>query len=319
METTKTEHPESGANSNVSAVSEKNRVWDTESKSRRERESRKDPLAGVKSPLARRYLKFLLPGSRLHGESHAGSIVSSAFEEAWMLTSRTDLTDEQQDSLAEFLMREDWQGWTEMPPEIVDEWARGNLSDQQRGVLLAFIEESKKGQRILHEIRIEDKKREYGVETAREAFDAEMEETARFAELMSADTDNLSPEEVEKMRQELQGMIKEGLEGRNEDEKKSLALARREERSRRLSNHFADLIPMTEDQQIAVYDALVAGSHPPTNTQDYRSGTLRQAEAKLRSTTEWMNEILTDEQYKTYLRHFLAEIEMSRFRTQSER
>lgn len=72
----------------------------------------------VRSPIAKRYLSFMVAGNgRLAGQSHGASIVNGAFAQAWILTSRMDLTAEQQDRLAEFLLAEDWLRWDSMDPE----------------------------------------------------------------------------------------------------------------------------------------------------------------------------------------------------------
>ena len=52
---------------------------------------------------------------------------------------------------------------------------------------------------------------------------------------------------------------------------------------------------------------------PPVNPYDYQSRSEEKIEADVKSATAWMGELLTKEQYETYLRHFLAEIEMIRF------
>lgn len=53
-----------------------------------ERPSAGDPLRDVRSPLARRYLRFLLPGGRFEGESYTESIVNNAFKQVWGVTAR---------------------------------------------------------------------------------------------------------------------------------------------------------------------------------------------------------------------------------------
>lgn len=153
----------------------------------RERRSKRPPAAaapvqGVQSPLARRYCAFLLPGSRPDGESYADSIVNNAFNQAWGVTARLDLSEQQQDRLAEFLLQKEWRGWTEMDPELIQEWAFRHLSKEQQAALQAYIEESREGQLALMQMREKDKMKEYGVQNPEAVVAAEMAEAQKIAE-----------------------------------------------------------------------------------------------------------------------------------------
>ncbi len=285
----------------------------TTSATRRHREAAKDRLANVRSPLAKRYLRFMLPGGRLDEESYDQSIVNNAFQQAWCVTARIDLTEEQQDRLAEFLLQEDFSMWITMDRARVEEWAKEHLSDEQRAALLAFIEESEQGQRDLSELRINLKKKEYGVGSPEEAFTAEMRDSARIAELLAKDTDNLSEEEVEKMRVELKAMMTRPTALNDDANAVKIEETYKGENAEQFFHLLADRIPMTNEQHLAIYDALQKGSTPPTNAYDYQLRPADQVEAEVRSSTNWMREKLTHEQYETYLRHYLAEIEIVRF------
>jgi len=284
-----------------------------ETTARRSRDAGKDPLAGVRSPLAKRYLRFMLPGGRLEGNSHGRSIVNNAFMQAWGVAARMELTEAQQDSLAEFLLQEEWLKLTTMDPKRVEKWAKEHLTDEQRATLLAFIEESKQGQRDLSDLRMELNKKEHGVGTPEEVFNAEIRDSARLAELLARNTDNLSEEEVEKMRAELKGLMKQANAGEDDADAGNFAGLRKDEHASQFFHLLADRIPMTEAQQLAVYDALRKGASPPTNPYDHQSRPADKIEAGVRSSTAWMGKVLTEEQYETYLRHYLAEIEMIRF------
>jgi hypothetical protein len=272
-----------------------------------------DQLAKVRSSLARRYLFFMLPGGRLNGESYDGSIVNSAFKQAWGVTARIDLSEEQQDRLAEFLLQEDWLKLTTMDPDQVKKWAKDHLSKEQTDALLAFIEEARQGEQNLSELRMEMKKQEYGVGTPGEAFAAEMKQSKRIAELLAMNTDNLSEQEVAKMRDELKQLMRPANPGKDNANANPAAGARTDEQATQFFHLLADRIPMTEEQQMAVYHALKNGATTPTNPYDYQSRSLDRIEADVRASMEWMGKVLTKEQYETYLRHYLAEIEMIRF------
>ncbi len=272
-----------------------------------------DRLAGVQSPIAKRYLRFMLAGGHLDGESHDQSIVNNAFKQAWGVVARIELTEAQQDRLAEFLLEEDWSKWSTMNRTRVEKWAKEHLSREQTDALLAFIEESKQGDQNLSDLRMELKKKEYGVRTEPEAFTAEMRDSARIAELLAKDTNNLSEAEVAKMRAELGGLMNPANAGKGDADAGKVAESRKDEHAAQFFHLLADRIPMTEEQQLAIYGALRSGASSPTNPYDYQTRPADQIEAEVKSTTDWMGKVLTKEQYETYLRHYLAEIEMIRF------
>lgn len=274
---------------------------------RRKPNAATDPLAGVRSPIAKRYLHFMLPGGRSDGEAHDQSIVNNAFKQAWGVVARMELTEAQQDRLAEFLLEKDWSKWSTMDPKRVELWSKDHLSKEQTDALLAFIEESKQGDRNLSDLRMELNEKEHGVGTAEEAFTAEMRDSARIAELLAKDTDKLSAAEVAKMRAELEGIMKKSNAGKVD------AASRGDEQAAQFFHLLADRIPMTEEQQLAIYSALRNGTEPPINPYDYQSRPADQIEAKVRSTTDWMSKVLTQEHCETYIRHYLAEIEMIQF------
>lgn len=272
-----------------------------------------DGLDGVQSVLARRYLRFMLPGGRLDGQSYDQSIVNNAFKQAWGVTARIDLSEEQQDRLAEFLLEKDWSKWSQMDPKRVEQWAREHLTDGQRTALLDFIEESRQGELALSRMRLEAKMQEYGAKTPAGAFNAETLEARRIAELMAAGTDNLSPAELESRKKELKELMGAAARGENDEQTKSDAKPRDNEQSYQFFNLLADRIPMTEEQQWAVYGAMRDGVDAASNPFDYQSVPPEHVEARVRASTSWMGEMLTKEQYETYLHHYLAEIEMIRF------
>jgi len=271
------------------------------------------PLKGVQSPLARRYLSFLLPGSWLDGESYADSIVNNAFSQAWGVTARLDLSEEQQDRLAEFLLREDWRGWAEMDPERIREWAREHLSEEQQTALQAFIKESKQGQLALMRMREEGKMKEHGVQSPEEAFAAEMDELQKISELLAGDTEGLDAKELEKKRSELKELMRKRVRGEGDETQNRIAESMKDEQDARFYNLLADRIPLTEEQRTAVYNALHQGARAPINPYDYQSRPPERVENDVRAATDWMNTILTEHQYETYVRQFLAQIEMIRF------
>ena len=268
---------------------------------RPERPSAADPLRSVRSPLARRYLRFLLPGGRLDGESYASSIVNNAFSQAWGITARLDLSDKQQDRLAEFLMQEDWLGWVDMDPELIEKWAQEHLSDEQQAALQAFIEESKDGRLALIELRQE------------EPSPAEMAESQKIAELLATDTEGIDPGELEKKRAELKALLKASVRGEGGEKQDGIAASMKKEQDARFYNVIADRIPLTEAQHFAVHAALHEGAEAPINAYAYQSLPPERVEPDVRAATAWMSAILTENQYETYVRHFLAEIEMIRF------
>lgn len=296
-------HQAPDARSNTSRTNER----PTANAPRRKPDTATDRLASVQSPIAKRYLRFMLPGARSDGEAHDQSVVNNAFKQAWGVVARMDLTEAQQDRLAEFLLEKDWSKWSTMDTKRFEQWAKDHLSNEQTDALLAFIEDSKQGDRNLSDLRMELNKKEHGVGTAEEAFTAEMRDSARIAELLAKEPDNLSEAEVAKMRAEREGIMKKSNAGKDDAE------SRGDERAAQFFHLLADRIPMTEDQELAMYGALRNGAVPPINPYDYQSRPADQIEAKLRSTTDWMSKILTQEQYETYLQHYLAEIEMIQF------
>lgn len=276
-----------------------------------------DGLDGVKSAMARRYLRFMLPGGRLDGQSYDQSTVHNAFKQAWAVTARLDLSEEQQDRMAEFLLEKDWSKWSEMGAERVEQWAREHLTDRQRTALLDFIEESKQGELALSRMRLEAKMQEYEAKTPEGAFHAEMLRARRIAELMATDTNNLSPEELESRKKELKELTESAVRGEHDKRAPDHAEPRGDEQAYQFLNLLADRIPMTEEQQLAVYGALRDGVNAASNPFDYQSLPSERVEAQVRASTSWMGYILTKEQYDTYLRHYLAEIEMIRFQSRN--
>lgn len=268
---------------------------------RPEQPSAADPLRSVRSPLARRYLRFQLPGGRLDGESSAGSIVINAFSQAWGITARLELSDEQQDRLAEFLMQEDWLAWVDMKPELIEKWAKEHLSGEQQAALQAFIEESKDGRLALIEMRQE------------EPSAAAKAEGQKIVELLATDTEGIDPGELEKKRAELKALLKVGMRGEGGEKQDGIAAFVKKEQDARFYNLLADRIPLTEGQDFAVYSALREGAEAPINPYAYQSLPPERVEPDVRAATVWMSAILTENQYETYVRHFLAQIEMIRF------
>jgi hypothetical protein len=267
----------------------------------------------VQSPLAWRYLCFLLPGSRLDGDSYAESIVNNAFNQAWGITARLDLSEEQQDRLAEFLLQKEWRSWTEMDPALIQEWALAHLSKEQQAALQAYIEESKEGQLALMQMRQNDKMKEYGVRNPEEAFAAEMAEAQKIAELLAADTEGHDAQKLDQKRSELKGLLSTRGRGEADEARSGISASMKDEQDARLYNLLADRIPLTEEQHAAVSDALRQGAKAPVNPYDYQSAPPERIEPDVRAATGWMKTTLTEQQYETYVRHFLAQIEMIRF------
>jgi hypothetical protein len=92
---------------------------------------------------------------RFVNEPQGPGMVNNAFEEAWMLTSRMDLTEEQQDRLAEFLLEVDWFSWVSwlaLDPGTIDGWAKHNLSVEQQATLGNFLAERKDGIAAMNEL-----------------------------------------------------------------------------------------------------------------------------------------------------------------------
>lgn len=142
-----------------------------------------------------------------------------------------------------------------------------------------------------------------------EAFAAEMSELQELAEKLADDTDGVETEELERKRKELNELMRERVRGEGNKSAESI----KDEQSARFYNLLADRIPLTEEQQFAVYDALHQGASAPINAYDYQSRPPERVENNVRAATDWMKTILTEHQYETYVRHFLAQIEMIRF------
>jgi hypothetical protein len=62
-----------------------------------------------------------------------------------------------------------------------------------------------------------------------------------------------------------------------------------------------------------VLAALRSGKKAPVIFQDYQMLDPDRAEAAARADTAWLGNLVTETQYETYIRHFLAQVEMSRF------
>jgi hypothetical protein len=264
----------------------------------RARPAAADPaLNDVRSPLARRYLSFLVAkGGRLAEESHGGSIVNGAFAQAWMLTSRMELTAEQQDRLAGFLLEEDWLRWDSMPAAKADDWAGENLNAGQREILRDFLAEQKEGAAIMEEFKREIRLLEHGDRPEQEVFAAEM---AALKNLFSpegdaADARPAAPPTDAPAPEDHAGYV-------------------RAEQALRFYNLLADRIPLTVEQHQSVYAALRSGAEAPINPYPYQTLDPERAEAAVSADTAWLGALLTKAQYENYLRHFLAEIEMIRF------
>jgi hypothetical protein len=231
-------------------------------------------LDGIRSPMARRFLSILMAGNgRFVNDAQGPGLVNNAFGEAWMLTSRMDLTEEQQDRLAEFLLEEDWFSWVawlKIDPERIDGWARHNLSEEQQAILKDLLAERKDGIAAMNELW------------------AAMEQT--HGDLTAEETRQL-PAEV---HEELDGFLIQ-------------------QQAYRDFNLLADRIPMTTEQQMTVLEALGSGKKAPVIAQDYQMLDPDRAEAAVRADTAWLGNLITDTQHETYIRHFLAQIEMKSF------
>ena len=260
--------------------------------------SQDDPaLAGVGSPIARRYLAYrVAKGGRLARESHGASIVSSAFAQAWILTSRTDLTAEQQDRLAEFLLAEDWVRWDSMDPKKIDEWARQNLSEEQQAILKRFLAEQKEGAALMEELKRSIRRLEHGDKSDAEILASEM---ATMKAFFSKDGASESKPPV--------------LTERDDAKQKEHAAYVQTEQAFRFYNLLADRIPLTPEQHEAVYAALREGKQAPVNPYAYQKLPPDRAETAVRADTAWLSVLLDGAQYETYVGHYLAEIEMIHF------
>jgi hypothetical protein len=257
-------------------------------------------LIGVHSPIARRYLACMVArDGRLAKESYSGSIVNAAFTQAWILTSRMNLTEAQQDRLAEFLLREDWLRWDSMDPRSIEDWARQNLSADQQATLKEFLAEQKEGAAIMAELRQSIQRLEHGDRSESEIFAAEM------AALKAVfPTDDASQHPGPPAAAEMDAATR-----------KQFAESVQTEQAFRYYNLLADRIPLTPEQHQAVYASLREGQQAPINPYAYQTLASDRAEAAVRRDTEWLGAILTNVQYETYVAHFLAEIEMIRFQT----
>jgi hypothetical protein len=222
--------------------------------------------------MARRYLSlFMAEDGRLVNDPQGPGLLNNAFEEAWLLTSRMDLTQEQQDRLAEFLLEVDWFSWVSwlaIDPERIDGWARQNLSAEQQAALKDLLAERKDGIAAMNELwaAVEQK---HG---------------------------DLSDEKIKKMPAEVQKELDEFL---------------RVQQAYRSFSLLADRMPMSAQQQQTVLDALRSGNKAPVVFQNYQMLDPDRAEAAVRADTAWLGDLITEAQYETYIRHFLAQVEMS--------
>lgn len=167
----------------------------------------------------------------------------------------------------------------------VENWAQEHLSETQRTELLALIEESSQGQMEVADMWTELRTKKRRAVTGDEAFNAE------------------TP--VQKIAESPLAFLGAGDYSFEESSPG--------EHAPRFFHELADRIPMTEQQQLAIYDALQKGATPPIDAYEYQTRPADQIEAEVRSNTDWMSKVLTTEQYETYLRHYLAQIEIIRF------
>jgi hypothetical protein len=254
-------------------------------------------LKGVKSPIARRYLAFLVAkDGRLADESYAPSIVNNAFAQAWIVTSRMELTAEQQDRLAEFLLEHDWLRWDSVAPAKLEGWASQNLSADQQATLKDFLAEQKEGAASMEELKQTIRRLEHGNRSEAAILAAEMAALKAF--LAPDDGSDSKPPVLTEMDAETQT--------------KHAAYVQTEQ-AFRYYNLLADRIPLTAEQHQTVYAALREGQPAPINPYAYQTLATDRAEAVVRKDTAWLGNLLTNAQYETYVRHFLAEIEMIRF------
>jgi hypothetical protein len=210
---------------------------------------------------------------RFVNEPQGPGLVNNAFEEAWMLTSRMDLTEEQQDRLAEFLLEVDWFSWVSwlaLDPERIDGWAKHNLSVERQATLKDLLAERKDGIAAMNELwaTMEQKHGDLGDEGTKQRPAEVQKELDEFLQVQQAYRD---------------------------------------------FNLLADRIPMTAQQQETVHEALRSGKKAPVIFHDYQMLDADRAEAAVRADTAWLGNLVTETQYETYIRHFLAQVEMSRF------
>lgn len=208
-----------------------------------------------------------------------------------------ELTAEQQDRLAEFLLEEDWLRWNSMPPARIEDWARQNLSADQQATLKDFLAEQKEGAATMEELKRTIQRLEHGDRSEAEILASEMTALKRFLS-----PDGGSPDSKPPVLTEMDA----------ETQTKHAAYVETEQ-AFRFYNLLADRIPLTVEQHQTVYAALREGQRAPINPYDYQTLPLDRAEAVVRADTAWFGTLLTNGQYETYVRHFLAEIEMIRF------
>ena len=232
-------------------------------------------LDDVKSPIARRYLAHLMAkDGRFVNDRNGLWSVNNAFEQAWMLTSRMDLTEEKQDRLAEFLLEVDsftWMLWEKIDPERTNGWVKSNLTEEQQTTFRNLLAEQKDGFAGMTELM--------GT-IARKTGEPNDEKTKQ-----------LSAKEQKELRQ---SMVTQAHVYQN-------------------YNLLADRIPLTAEQQEKVLDALRSGEKAPVLPQDYEMLDLEHAEAAVRSDTAWLGKLIPEARYETYVEHFLAQIEIRRF------
>ena len=232
-------------------------------------------LGDVKSPIARRYLAYLLAqDGRFVKDRNGLWLVNNAFEQAWMLTSRMDLGEEQQDRLAEFLLEVDsfsWMLWEKIDPERTNAWVKNNLSAEQQATFWDLLAEQKDGFAGMTAYLVASEK----------ICGNPNDEKAK----------QLSPEAQKELGKSVvnQALVYQDY------------------------NILADRIPMTAEQQEKVLDALRAGAKPPVAAEDYEMLDPERAEAAVRADTRWLGDMIPEARYEAYLRHLLAQIEMRRF------
>lgn len=232
-------------------------------------------LDGVRSPLAQRYLSHLMAkDGRFVNDRNGLWLVNNAFEQGWMLTSRMDLTEEQQDRLAEFLLEVDsfsWMLWEKIDPERTNGWVKNNLTEEQQATFEVLLAEQKDGFAGMTEFMGAVQK--------------------KYGDPNDAKTKQLSPKEQKELGK---SVVNRALVYQD-------------------YNLLADRIPLTVDQQEQVLAALLSGKKPPVNAQDYEMLEPERAEVEVRADTAWLVDPIPEDRYETYLRHFLAQVEMRRF------
>jgi hypothetical protein len=263
---------EAGDISRTRRVSEER---DTKNRSSERKAAEGNPaLKGIRSPIARRYLSLLMAeDGRFVNDPQGPGLVNNAFAEAWLLTSRMDLTEEQQDRLAEFLLEVDWFSWVAwltIDPERIDGWAKHNLTVEQQATLKDLLAERKDGIAAMNELW------------------AAMEQKHG----------DLSDKEIKQKPAEVHKELDQFLQI---------------QQAYRDFNLLADRIPMTAQQQEKVHEALRSGEKAPVAVQDYQMLDPDRAEAAARADSAWLGDLITEAEYETYIQHFLAQVEMSGF------